>query len=407
MGIEEQSKWIMEPMHGVAEDSVWDSPFVLPVPTKPDALTTQPPLKAGLVNPPSYLVQTLLIVAAGFRWQRGEKSAWEIRLTFEGKRFRLWDYRRSSWSIGYIGDDLPTAGQISRLIKKISQAADRLDTVLGPELSAKVENGEFYLMNSHRHINGAFDYFKGRITETLGDSETWRSAPAPSFDATEGDWVEIPSGGRFQRDTKLEDHFNQRFRLDEAISHNSVAAVGFFFSYVELMLDAWFAFHPKRHESYSQFQDRTWDERFKMVLPVSKDKDLRELYERGLRPWRKRIRDQMFHGLGGTPGLLVPLGPLGLVPLSPDVIGDQPHFAWQPVSEQEAKELLMMFEAFDQWIEGDDFAWYVKRFVAGGFEIPFAPERVAQVRGWMTSRKEFEDALENEVQRLDHLQDQY
>jgi len=150
----------------------------------------------------------------------------------------------------------------------------------------------------------------------------------------------------------------------------------------------------------------TWDERFKAVFPVSTDKELRSLYEE-LRLVRKRIRDQVLHGLGGEHGLLVPMGRAGLVPLSYENLTEQVHYSFEPVDDEEARRILGLLEAYEAWMDNDELVWYVSRYVEYSFEIPFEAGRVSEIKSWMTSREEFEASLETEAQRRDYVQDQY
>ena len=144
-------KRILEPLTGIVEDPNWDSPFIVPLAGRENACTTLPALKTGIENPPSYIVRILFCGIGEFQWSNGDKSAWEIRVIFKGTRYRIWDHKRSSWSIGPIGADTLSEQQTDQLIQKIRGAAKRLDNILEPELTAKVNAGNFYLFNSFRH----------------------------------------------------------------------------------------------------------------------------------------------------------------------------------------------------------------------------------------------------------------
>ena len=171
-------------------------------------------------------------------------------------------------------------------------------------------------------------------------------------------------------------------------------------------MDALFAFKADRRLSYLEFRKLTWDERFKTVFPVQSDSEIKEIYEH-LRSLRKRVRDEVLHGLGGRPALLVPYGFLGLVPLSSNNLREHVHYSWQPVTSEEASEIVRLLSQFEAWTEKTDSVWYVVRFMQCGFEIPFELTRVEEVQSWMTSRQEFEIALEKETGRRDYLLEQY
>lgn len=398
---------IMEPLTEIEEDPTWDSPFVIPLKGAKGTLTTLPALKSGLQNPPSYMVQMLFCSVADFRWSKGDKSAWEIRVVFRGNRYRIWDHKGGSWSIGSIGDSKPSGQQTTELIKKIRGAAKRLGKRLEPELKTKMETGNYYLINSHRHIRRAYEHFRKMVENTQQEIIDIRSTPLKwAASAVGEEAINITEGPRFTVDQQLTDRINNMMHLDEAVSHQTVGMLGFFFSYVEHLLDAMFAFQPGRAISYLEFRGKTWDERFKIVLPLSKDAKLRQLHNE-IRSLRKRIRDQMFHGLGGRPGILVPFGDFGLIPISYEGLSESVQYSWQAVSSQESTEILDVCTAFDDWIDQHDEAWYVRRFIELGFEIPFESDRVGEVRSWMTSRDDFDAALDRLAEKLDYMQDQY
>lgn len=395
-------KWILEPLTGITEDPKWDSAFVVPM---GHGFTTLPPLRARLTDPPSYIVGLLLYGVAGFHRGHGDKSSWEVRLVYKGRRFRLWDYRRWSWSIGPVTSEVLDDEATDEFQKKISQAAQRLDTALQPVLRKKVEEGSFYVVNSSRQLRGGCEHFRDMLRRSLVDLEEWRRTPVPQTADDPNLAVTRGRGVTITESPLRNEHLSRQFRLAEAISYNALAALAFFFSYVELLMDALFAFLDRRSMSYTDFRKETWADRFKLVLPVASDKNLRTLYEGLLE--LKRVRDQVLHGLGGDPALLVPMGPIGLVPLSYKDLNEQVHYNFEPVDEQNATRILDLLDAFDVWIEANDASWFVQRWVDLQFEIPFEPGRVAMVKSWMTSREDYETALECEAQHLDYLQEQY
>ena len=176
---------ILAPLTGIVEDTEWESPFIVPLGVG-NTMTTLPPLRMGITDPPSYMVRLLLSGVVGYRTGTGDKSSWEVRLVFKGKKYRLWDWKGYSWSIGPVNSDVPSEGDVGALIKKIEQAVKRLDAKLAPGLRQKVEEGHFYLANSYRHVRGGFDYFHGVVEETLKELDAWRHTPMPSMESDPG-----------------------------------------------------------------------------------------------------------------------------------------------------------------------------------------------------------------------------
>ena len=201
-------------------------------------------------------------------------------------------------------------------------------------------------------------------------------------------------------------YFNELIRLEEVISHNASAMIAFFFSYTELLFDVLFALDEGRGMTYSKFRQLDWAERFKKVLPVATERSLGSVYEQ-LLDIKRTNRNTLFHGFGGESALLVRLAPVGLIPVSYDVLKKSILFSWHPVEESNARMILENCQAFDEWVLRYDRAWYAYTYAASTFEIPFDSKQVKRINGWMSSRQEFLKALEEESQRLDYMLDQY
>jgi len=82
--------------------------------------------------------------------------------------------------------------------------------------------------------------------------------------------------------------------------YNGCAAVAFYFSAVEVLLDVFYAFGNKDvdYETFKKGSEWDWKKRFKHVLPVSTCGELASIYERLLKI-KRNIRDRVLHGMGG------------------------------------------------------------------------------------------------------------
>jgi len=368
------------------------------------------PLMSGMKEPPSYLVHALLSAMLGFKWTNEDKSVWAIHVAFKGKQFLLHDWKASSWSIYSRADDSEAVNAAKELQRKLVFGGRLLDQALGPELEQHVRSGEFYLLNSYQHVRSAYEHFCQVLeSEIRGLKELGSTIPPmepdPQRDKTVTKDGFTKGGIKITHLGGFSEHMTKILRTKQDISHNAAAVAGFFYSYTELLFDTVFALSDPRSMTYQEFRALTWAERFKTTFPISTDKDIAATYVR--LGEIKRVRDVMLHGFGGEPALLVPFGPFGLVPVSYKLAQSNIHYSWVPIRESEAEDMLQSFSEFDNWIENSDFHWYTRRFAESSFEIPFAVARVAEVRKWMASRSDFNDAIEREGEWRDHVSNQY
>ena len=361
-----------------------------------------------LTNPPSYVVRMLLCGLTELECYSGDKSAWEVRLKFKGVQFLLSDWKRSSWSISAYSDTCDARNAATQLESKIASACSLLDSILQQELREEVESGQFYVKNSLLLVRKPYEYFRETLNEKLLELDEIRARPMNwEPDPARDKAITLPlSLGTVTSLSPISDHLNNEVRMKRAVSHNACAMLAFFFSYTEFLFDVLFAFDEARSMSYVDFRKLSWAERFKKTLPVSTDSTLRGIYNR-LLATKRTIRDKVLHGHGDESTLLVPFGDIGLIPMTFSVLEDSVSFSWFPVQESGATAMLEVCESFDDWVASNDQAWYALRFAQYALDIPFEPEAVQRVRGWMSSRDDFEAELVAFSERVDYWENQY
>ena len=354
------------------------------------------PIRQGLQDPPTYIVEILLCEFLGFEWSIEDKSAWVVSLEYDGVNFTISDWKRSTWSIRSFDDTIETQNTAEAFENKLQAAGTILNRLLQPELRKRVDNSEFYIKNSFYPLRRQYEYFRQVLNDELTDSSTSEiDGHLVSDDLTNSEnahWISSFIG--------------RMIRSEQVVSHNACAMVAFFFSYTEFLFDVLFALDEDRSMSYADFRKLTWAERFKEVLPVSDDNTLNQIYDRILHI-KRTTRDVVLHGFPDESALLVPFGGTGLIPVSYKTLTESRIFAWNPVGESDAHEMLEACQAFDDWLTSSDPAWYAYRYAESGFEIPFASKGVERVNSWMSSHDEFEEALRLEAECRDYLSEQY
>lgn len=359
----------------------------------PKSTLDQYSLLSHLVNPPSYFV-FLLLRLVGFRsYQTEDKSEWQFYVRYRGTPFCILDWKTMAWSIEGIAT-LPqrrgneeVRGKAESLRRRIETASRKLDEALEPELKKQVEAKNFALKNSYDHVRSLYDYFRGQVEDALNDLEEVNAREPTSSD-------------------ELGEKINQKLELERIASYNACAMIAFFFSYTDLIFDTLFALSLHPTMAFQEFRPRSWRERFNIVLPITQDRHLSQIYQQLLR--MKQIwRDVPLHGFGGNAALLVPVPGLGQVPTSFEAISTAVHFSHTPIREESARQALELLSSFDAWLISNERTRFAVLYAQSGLEIPFSQRRVEEIRTWMSSPEAFENALDDEQRYRQFLLDQY
>ena len=364
---------------------------------------SRPPVTRGLSDPPSYIVQLLLCGVAGLKWTKGDKSAWEVNVTFRGIEYHLSDWKRSTWSIYAYEDNNEVRNTAVKLQHKIASAGHLLNKALQPRFQKQVDDSDFFLKNSYPLVRRPYEYFRQVLEEQLAKLEELIHSPLPEEPSVIN---QNPNQGLITPMPALTSHLNKIIKAKMNVSHTASAMLVFFFSYTELLLDALFAFETNKEMSYFDFRKKSWADRFNKMLPNSTDKTLHSIYDRLLEN-KRTMRDVILHGFGSELALLVPYGNLGLVPVSYTNLVDGLMFSWNPIEESDAYDMLKTLQDFDDWVAGNDRIWYVHKYTEHCFEIPFNSREVERIKNWMVSREYFLQALEDENDRYELYSEDY
>lgn len=363
------------------------------------------PVVTGIYDPPSYAVRILLCGLAGFQ-NAGpdEKQVWSIRLRYKEVGFLVRDWKRTSWSVDCASPAAEAVTLANTVVEKIKSACRLLDKVLAEELKHEIEVSNFFLHNSYYKIRPLYEYFRGQGERIDREKKEFvaKNQAARVSAQREGNF----KSGLELLARSLAEQSNQLAELERTLSYNAAAMIVFYFAYTELLLDILHAFEPFRGQTFQEFRSAKWSDRFKSVLSVSKDKELARIYQ-ALLEIKQNYRDAVVHGYGDAEALLVPLKGIGLVPISYEVASEAPHFSWLPVSEELALRAMQAFKDFDDWLARDEYAGYVVLYAKTGFEIPFQPDRLEKIQGWMKGHEAFKEALEQEAEARGYFDNTY
>lgn len=364
-------------------------------------------LDRWLQDPPSYMVR-LALASAGLKIYRGgDKSVWKAHVRYDGFPFSISisDWKRQSWVIGSAKKDDDVLAAAERLKKKIRQAAKRLDEAVSQHGKSLVAEGKFYVPNTFPKVRGAYDYFRYAMEHPAAPDVRMEA-----LDSTPTDFSlspDRPPGLTMKVDVEMTRRLNEEFMRQSSIVHNGYAAVGFYFSGLEVLFDALFAVGPQEM-SFRDFRNSSWAERFKLVLPPASDRDLARLYDE-LRRIKSDVRDVLFHGSGDDENLLVAALPrLGMIPVSYEGTSDSVLFNMMAALDADLlAKAMQRLDAFDEWIENHPPYCHVLEYLRHGFLIPFYGKVLDKLRSVVTDATKFREFIEDESRAADYYLNDY
>jgi hypothetical protein len=344
-------------------------------------------IETGITRPQTYMVKAALTFS-GINWYRdGEKSAWQIYVTYKGFTYALSDYKNATWSLRTDSTEADALRFAQELKRKVRQAADVMDEVIQQYARNQIAAGEYFIYNNFWKIRSGYDYYRDQLAGQVKERED-RKASRPQPTGIQG-WV---------------DDYNEDMALNRRMAYTGYAMVGLYYSSLEVLFDVMFAFSTRTMD-YKDFQQLTWAERFKMVLPPESSTEIASFYERLLLT-KRSFRDKVFHGMGGDESLLVALPGAGLVPISSETLTTS--IAYQHVTEgaEPAKQAAALFDEFDDWL--DETLPYANHaaFARQATTIPLYSERLDRAREELKkSADEFQEWLNHESMYEDYMRD--
>lgn len=363
--------------------------------------------RVSTTNPPSYVAHLVLRVAGFTFFRREDKSVWQASVQFEGKEFWVRDRKRSTLVIEGPPDDNPdTERHAKTLLKKLRRAAQLLDRELEAYAKEAVQKGEFILNNNYHQVYPLYEFFRDRALELTGD-------PPESMDhsiqiESTGPPVEVgPEEGPKFKATPVEiPSLSQALENMANASKYAAAAVAFFYSYVELLLDVLYAFETNRPWDFEEFRYKRWATRCTELLPLDTDKELNKAYEE-IHQIKKSLRDVLLHGFAGDEGMLVHYPGLGLAPTSYDHLNTAPHYSRPTIPPDEVDRVLGAFGVFETALRNNQETALAVEYARSGLEIPFGGKPLADLQSHLGSVEKLREYVEDEHRRRDYHSDQY
>jgi len=305
---------------------------------------------------------------------------------WHGKKAELSSDKFGSWQLGVEGNDEVVARTIQ---STLARGARRLWKARAAEIAVAREAEQFSLANGFPKLREVYLFHR---------TEATLAREAPLIQATESQ-EEQPFGAFAQ---ELGTQLNADLERRSTAVYHGFAAVGAFFSALEVWLDACFVLANPRPSTFAAFASEKWRERFKAVVDLQRPSAKRQ-YDTML-TIKEGVRDRLLHGLNKERRIIVHLRS-GAIPLDHDYLNDALYnaplwAAWEPISDA-----LQAFDTFDDWASSESPYAEAWSLASSGFELPLSGPWRERLMEWLAagSLEEFQSMFEHESRYRDDL----
>ncbi len=329
------------------------------------------------IDPPAYVMAFLFLRILKFpNFGEMDKVWWHTYFTYNDVVFLIRDYKFGTWSLEIRSDFKITASFLRRALGKLIAAGRRAGKMLEDELANHIQNGEFWIKNNYHSLLASYEFF---FEEAESAADAWRS-----FEA-------VPEREKFDMDA-ITARLNERLRLEQILAFRCMPLISSFYSLLEFLLDAFFAFEQPNC-TFFEFRRLNWQERFKLVARLEPGSNLLKCYEQISRI-KSEFRNPLTHGLTNESALLVPVPFGGLVPVSYEHLSNTLHFGMTQILPEVAVQIIAAFKDFlDNLEKVEPYAFYV-RYLSAGFSLPASKKEAESIRKEMHDMDTFEEYLE-------------
>lgn len=330
-------------------------------------------------DPPAYMIKMVLMYLAEGKLPRGgDKSEWEIPLLFKKKTWLICDWKRYAWNIYGPEDSQVEAGELE---SKLQATAKILDLCIQKSAKKEFAKGNISLHNQFYQTEMLYTSFCSKAKELLESKDP-----------------ELKSTGR---NKQLENYINIRLNKSKEIEYHILATTIFFYSHVEVILDACFSLGKRFGINFKEFRNLGWAERFKLYIRPDESNEINILFSQ-LLEIRKFYRNIPVHA---GPTFFFHLNGFGLIPSSYERLLD-PHMSYKLlVDKEEPRKIINTFEETINLFKSHSNTQYAYLYAQSGLPIHIEEGAINELKKHMDSlinfeeelhrRNEYQDALDN------------
>lgn len=315
----------------------------------------------------------------------GEKVAWWTAFSYKGYPCEL-AHEKFGLRLRIQGD--LTEEQSSELLiemrRKLVSAVRTVEGLLAETARETLNAGNVTVVNQHRQLRWAYEYFRERATNPEVIEDVSESGTNES-----GSWATFVLGKNIMAMHAFHDLVAAISAFASSLEHDLVLALPF--------LD----FDPSTDDLTRVIGDR-WGEKWRRVVGHSdlEAVHLRERLAAVIERWRNPYSHGGFEkGHGATIYLHTP--GLGALPVGLSGIRDSPLFSFRAASETDIKGVFALFDEIDAYLV--KAIPHAMNWIDSGLDVRFDAEFMAEVTGCIQSEGGLERLIDVHAYRVDMI----
>jgi hypothetical protein len=297
----------------------------------------------------------------------GEKVAWWATFTYKGYLCEL-AHQKFGLRLYIRGDFAEESAEelLTEMRKKLVSAVRTVEGLLANSAGDILNAGDVTVLNQHRQLRRAYEYFRDRATNPDVVEDVVKSGVNES-----GTWTSFQLGKNV---------------MALHAFHDLVAAISAFLSLLEhefVLALPFLDFDPATDELTKIIGDR-WGEKWRRVVGHSDPEAvrLRDRLTAVVERWRNPYSHGGFEkGHGATIYLHTP--GLGALPIGLSSIRDSPIISFNAASETDIEGVFALFDAIDAYLV--KVMPHAMEWIESGLDVRFDADFMAQIAGCIES----------------------
>lgn len=265
-----------------------------------------------------------------------EKVRWSVFATFNGALVSF-ELRKSGFTICHDDD---AAVDVKRLRGQLLVAVKHMEKWLEPLAEQQIDANKVSIANHYGEFDKRYRFFR-----TQADRAYRRAAQPPKKrkpPASPDDFIMTVS--------EFFAPWNHSIRNTTRGFYHSVAMVDAYFSRLEhqLLLMRALSGAPMPERGLRDFLAKTWDERFREILPIDGDRQVQKAFQK-LKGLKERVRNPFSHGGFENDGssLFVHVPTVGAMPANFTRIKNSVRFNFIPLEKEDHASSCALFDEVD------------------------------------------------------------
>lgn len=374
-----------------------EDPKTVWVPLKGSTRTLQEyriqlPAELEIYSP--FIVFIIFVYLKGFNFfGKEEKVAWTIPIKYKSTPFIL-THRKFGFRIisNYESDEITQLGKEAMI--QIKKAIPYAETLFEPFVKEQVVQGKITLLNQYQAIKSRYEFFRKNAISAFKKADNGKVTRKVKKQKNNGALTEIIST------------HNSSIKHWTAGNNYATAMLDSYFCLIEhafVLLLPFLQHIDVSKINLEQFIGENWKQKFKLVIPLTVDKESLKLFER-LDKIKEELRNPLTHGYFLKEGnsFYVHTPHLGAIPMNLTSRNNHLRYGFYSIQNPNFEKICACFDDFDKLLMGKKSTKFGMLYIEAGLDIAFDKDSSVRYQSEMKSVEHFKKFIWYEAMQQDN-----